>query len=88
VEHASWAPFDGDGLRAFIAHCEDKFRVGNATEFQEAYRKLVEHVIRPDIMRGKDVKWYEGKGIKSGTAERIVQVFERWYAKLTQSVEM
>jgi hypothetical protein len=84
VNHASWAPFDGNGLKAFIAHCEDKFNVGPGTEFGEAYVKLVDHDIRPDVMHGKSAEWYEAKGIKSGTAERIVRVFNKWYAKLMQ----
>lgn len=81
LEHESWAVFEGDGLRAFIAHCESKFKL-HATGFQEAYLKLQEHEIQPDVMRGKSVAWYEAKGIKSGIAERIVMTFNKWYARL------
>jgi hypothetical protein len=35
-------------------------------------------------MRGKPVEWYEAKGIKSGIAERMVQSFNKWYAKMQQ----
>ena len=83
LEHESWAAFDGDGLKAFIAHCETKFRF-TGTGFQEAYLKLRDHEIHPDIMRGKPVEWYEAKGIKSGIAERMVQSFNKWYAKMQQ----
>lgn len=84
VEHPSWAEYEGDGLKAFIAHCESKYRVTTNTAFQEAYLKLCDHEIQPDIMRGKTVEWYEAKGIKSGTAERIVLLFNKWYAKMQQ----
>ena len=83
LEHESWVEFDGDGLKAFIVYCENKFRV-TGTEFQEAYLKLHDHEIHPDIMRGKPVEWYEAKGIKSRIAERIVQSFNKWYAKMQQ----
>jgi len=84
LDHESWAEFDGDGLRAFFTHCERKFKVGSGTGFQEAYLKLRDHEIQPDVMRGKTVEWYEAKGIKSGIAERIVGTFGRWYARLMQ----
>lgn len=83
LEHPSWAEFDGDGLKAFIAHCETKFRVAGM-EFQEAYLKLRDNEIHPDSMRGKSAEWYEAKGIKSGTAERIAKSFNKWYAKMQQ----
>src|SRR5947207_11403701 len=83
LEHPSWTEFEGDGLKAFIAHCEIKFK-STGTAFQEAYLKLRDHEIQPDIMRGKSVAWYEAKDIKSGTAERMVAVFNRWYAKMQQ----
>ena len=81
-----WVEFDGDGLRAFIAHCESKFKVGNGTGFQEAYLKLRDEEIQPDVMRGKKVEWYEAKGIKSGIAERIAGSFNKWYSRLMQDI--
>ena len=84
LEHTSWAEFDGDGLRAFIAHCEKKFKVGSGTGFQEAYLKLRDHEIQPDVMREKTVEWYEAMGIKRGIAERIIRTFGKWYARLLQ----
>jgi hypothetical protein len=87
VEHPTWKEYDGDGLKAFIAHCESRYKLpaqGSGTAFQEAYVILSGHEIQPDVMRGKPVKWYEDKGIKSGTAERIVGLFNKWYAKLRQ----
>ena len=86
LEHESWVEFDGDGLRAFIAHCESKFKVGNGTGFQEAYLKLRDEEIQPDVMRGKKVEWYEAKGIKSGIAERIAGSFNKWYSRLMQDI--
>jgi hypothetical protein len=80
--------YEGDGLKAFIAHCESKYHVvaGN-TAFKEAYLILCDHEIQPDIMRGKTVEWYEARGIKVGTATRIVMLFNKWYAKMQQDVE-
>jgi hypothetical protein len=80
--------YDGDGLKAFIAHCESKYKVsaGNTT-FQEAYVILSDREIQPDVMKGKNVGWYEDKGIKSGTAERIVALFNKWYAKMQQELD-
>jgi hypothetical protein len=87
VEHPSWAEHDGDGLKAFIAHCESKYRVtADNTTFKEAYNILCDNEIQPDVMRGKAVGWYEAKGIKSGTAERIVVLFNKWYAKMQQEL--
>lgn len=86
VEHPSWAEYDGDGLKAFIAHCEIKYRVIANTAFQEAYLILCDNGIQPDIMRGKIVEWYEAKGLKNGTAERIVLLFNKWYAKMQQDL--
>jgi hypothetical protein len=87
IEHPSWLEYDGDGLKAFIAYCESKYRItaGNTT-FQEAYIILCDLNIQPDVMKGKNVEWYELKGIKSGTAERIVRLFNKWYAKMQQEV--
>ena len=86
VEHESWVEFDGDGLRAFIAHCERKFKVGSATGFHEAYLKLRDHEIQPDVMREKTVDWYLAMGIKRGIAERIVATFGKWYARLLHDI--
>jgi hypothetical protein len=82
IEHPSWAEYEGDGLKAFIAHCERKYNMTSNTAFQEAYEILSENQIQPDIMMGKTVAWYEAKGIRSGTAERIVKLFTKWYAKM------
>jgi hypothetical protein len=88
VEHPSWREYDGDGLKAFIAHCESKYQVpAGHTAFQEAYNILSDREIQPDVMKGKNVRWYEDKGIKSGTAERIVDVFNKWYAKMQQELD-
>ena len=83
LEHESWTEFDEDGLKAFIAYCEIKFKV-TGTEFQEAYLKLRDHGIHPDFMRGKTTEWYEAKGIKSGTADWLFRMFNKWYAKMQQ----
>jgi len=64
--------------------CIARISSGSLEQFQEAYLKLHDHEIHPNIMRGKPVEWYEAKGIKSGIAERIVQSFNKWYAKMQQ----
>jgi hypothetical protein len=88
VEHPSWAEYDGDGLKAFTAHCESKYKVPPGhTAFQEVYNILSDCEIQPDVMKGKNVGWYEDKGIKSGTAERIVAIFNKWYAKMQQELD-
>jgi hypothetical protein len=85
VEHPSWAEHGGDRLKAFIAHCESKYRVSaENTTFQEAYVILSDRDIGPDVMKSKDVGWYKAEGIRSGTAERIVALFAKWYAKMQQ----
>ena len=85
LEHESWAQYDGDGLKAFIVYCETKFKV-TGMEFQEAYIKLREQDIYPDVLRGKTAAWYEAKGIKSGPADRMARSFNKWYAKMQQEV--
>jgi hypothetical protein len=55
-------------LKAFIAYCEIKYQV-KGMEFQEAYHKLRENDIHPDVLKGKNPAWYESQGIKSGTAD-------------------
>jgi hypothetical protein len=72
-------------LKAFITHCENKFKV-TGTEFQEAYLKLRENDIRPDTLRGKSASWYEAQGIKSGPADRLFRTFNKWYAKMQQDL--
>ena len=42
-------------MKVFIAYCEIKFKV-TGTEFQEAYLKLRDYGIYPDVMRGKTVE--------------------------------
>ena len=84
LEPISWAEFDGDGLGAFIAHCEKKFKVGSGIGFQEAYLKLRDHEIQLDVMRQKTVEWYEAMEIKREIAERIIRTFGKWYARLLQ----
>ena len=83
LEHDSWLPFDGDGLKAFIAYCEIKYQV-KGMEFQEAYHKLRENDIHPDVLKGKNAAWYVSQGIKSGPAERFAKSFIKWYAKMQQ----
>ena len=83
LEHESWAEFDGDGLKAFITYCEHKFKV-TGTDFQEAYLRLRENDVHPDVLRGKQAAWYEKHGIKSGTADRLYRSFNKWYAKMQQ----
>jgi len=80
LEHESWAEFDGDGLKAFITHCETKFKA-TGMEFQEAYLKLRENIYL-DVLRGKQSSWYEAQGIKSGTANRLFRTFNHSYAKM------
>jgi len=53
-------------------------------EFQEAYHKLRENDIHPDVLSGKNAAWYEAQGIKSGTADRLAGTFIKWYAKMQQ----
>jgi hypothetical protein len=88
VEHPAWAEYNGDGLKAFIAHCECKYKIpaGNTT-FQEAYDILKELAIEPDVMKGKNAGWYENKRIKPGVAERIDASFNKWYAKMQQELQ-
>jgi len=53
-------------------------------EFQEAYLKLQDHEIQPNVIREKTMDWYEAMEIKRGIVERIIPIFGKWYARLMQ----